>query len=84
MSRRLFSHRNTTVKRFENLVCGFCLKPLQLCVTQEVETIVKASVTTPDTGGQIHMVVGITQETPENPPRCLAQEAGPVAAGEFH
>lgn len=35
-----------------------------LCV-QEVETIVKASVMTPDTRGQIHMVLGITQETSE-------------------
>ncbi|XP_070783274.1 rac GTPase-activating protein 1 [Enoplosus armatus] len=43
-------------------------------VDKEVETIVKASVTTPETGGQIHMVVGITQETPENPARTLTQE----------
>ncbi|XP_072541073.1 LOW QUALITY PROTEIN: rac GTPase-activating protein 1 [Salminus brasiliensis] len=30
-------------------------------------TIVTASVTTPDTGGQIHMVIDITQEPPEQP-----------------
>ncbi|XP_017325334.1 rac GTPase-activating protein 1 isoform X3 [Ictalurus punctatus] len=33
---------------------------------KEVEaTVVTASVTTPDNGGQIHMVIDITQETPE-------------------
>ncbi|XP_062862294.1 rac GTPase-activating protein 1 [Trichomycterus rosablanca] len=33
---------------------------------KEVEaTVVTASVTTPDTGGQIHMVIDITQEAPE-------------------
>lgn len=37
-----------------------------LCV-QEVETIVKASVTSPESGRQIHMVVGISHETPETP-----------------
>lgn len=31
--------------------------------TQEVETIVKASVVTPGTGGQIQMVVGILHES---------------------
>ncbi|XP_034426311.1 rac GTPase-activating protein 1 isoform X4 [Hippoglossus hippoglossus] len=41
------------------------LEKVSICVTQEVETIVKASVTTPDTQGQIHMVVGITRESPE-------------------
>ncbi|KAL6484226.1 hypothetical protein MHYP_G00062710 [Metynnis hypsauchen] len=32
-------------------------------------TVVTASVTTPDNGGQIHMVIDITQETPEQPAR---------------
>lgn len=50
-------------------------------MTQEVETIVKASVTTPETGGQIHMVVGITQETPENPTRTLTQECAVSIGG---
>ncbi|XP_041662277.1 rac GTPase-activating protein 1 isoform X2 [Cheilinus undulatus] len=36
-------------------------------VEKEVETIVKASVTAPESGSLIHMVVGITQETLENP-----------------
>ncbi|XP_019115359.1 rac GTPase-activating protein 1 isoform X3 [Larimichthys crocea] len=48
---------------------------------KEVETIVKASVTTPETGGQIHMVVGITQETPENPTRTLTQECAVSIGG---
>ncbi|XP_047232206.1 rac GTPase-activating protein 1 isoform X2 [Girardinichthys multiradiatus] len=43
-------------------------------VEKEVETIVKASVTTPDAGGQIHMVLGITQESPDNPVRSFTQE----------
>ncbi|KAF3691356.1 Rac GTPase-activating protein 1 Male germ cell RacGap [Channa argus] len=43
-------------------------------VDKEVETIVKASVMTPETGGQIHMVVGITHETHENPVQTMAQE----------
>nr|XP_019963511.1 PREDICTED: rac GTPase-activating protein 1-like [Paralichthys olivaceus] len=41
---------------------------------KEVETVVKASVTTPDTQGQIHVVVGITQETPERPTQSDSQE----------
>lgn len=54
-----------------------------LCVTQEVETIVKASVLTADSGGQIHMVLGITQETPEMRARTLSQEcAVSVGGGE--
>ncbi|XP_047465195.1 rac GTPase-activating protein 1 [Mugil cephalus] len=43
-------------------------------IEKEVETVVKASVVTPETGSQIHMVVGITQETPENPMRSVTQE----------
>ncbi|XP_017540701.2 rac GTPase-activating protein 1 isoform X2 [Pygocentrus nattereri] len=35
-------------------------------------TVVTASVTTPDNGGQIHMVIDITQETPEQPARSRA------------
>ncbi|KAK2814722.1 hypothetical protein Q5P01_000556 [Channa striata] len=45
-------------------------KPLD----KEVETIVKASVMTPESGRQIHMVVGITHETHENPIQTIAQE----------
>ncbi|XP_030611774.1 rac GTPase-activating protein 1 [Archocentrus centrarchus] len=41
---------------------------------KEVETIVKASIISNDSGGQVHMVVGITQETPENPPQTINQE----------
>ncbi|XP_069543525.1 rac GTPase-activating protein 1 isoform X1 [Brachyistius frenatus] len=38
-------------------------EPLEIkSVEKEVETIVKASVMTPESGGHIHMVVGITQE----------------------
>ncbi|XP_060951229.1 rac GTPase-activating protein 1 [Limanda limanda] len=45
---------------------------------KEVEAIVKASVTTPDTGGQIHMVVGISQESPERPAQSDSQECSVV------
>lgn len=42
---------------------------------QEVETtIVTASVTTPESGGQIHMVIDITQDTPEKLPRTYRKE----------
>ncbi|KTG33112.1 hypothetical protein cypCar_00008948 [Cyprinus carpio] len=45
---------------------------------KEIETtIVKASVTTPETGGQIHMVIDITQETPEYQSRALRNEHFP-------
>ncbi|KAF1373454.1 hypothetical protein PFLUV_G00239020 [Perca fluviatilis] len=50
-------------------------------VEKEVVSIVKASVS-PDTGGQIHMVVGITQETPENPVRTITQECTVSLAGD--
>nr|XP_043874484.1 rac GTPase-activating protein 1 [Solea senegalensis] len=50
-------------------------------VEKEVETVVKALVTTPDTGGQIHMVLGITQETTENPPRTFTQECALSVGG---
>uniref|UniRef100_A0A8D3ANI4 Rac GTPase-activating protein 1-like n=1 Tax=Scophthalmus maximus TaxID=52904 RepID=A0A8D3ANI4_SCOMX len=50
-------------------------------VEKEVETIVKASVMTPDIGGHIHMVVGITQEGPENPVRTLTQECAVSVGG---
>lgn len=46
------------------------LNPVHLCVMQEVETIVKASVITPDTKGQIHTV----QEPPETLVQPLSQE----------
>uniref|UniRef100_A0A665VCK9 Si:ch1073-416j23.1 n=2 Tax=Echeneis naucrates TaxID=173247 RepID=A0A665VCK9_ECHNA len=41
--------------------------PERKTLEKEVETIVKASVMTPETGGHIHMVLGITQDTPDNP-----------------
>uniref|UniRef100_A0A672K355 Si:ch1073-416j23.1 n=1 Tax=Sinocyclocheilus grahami TaxID=75366 RepID=A0A672K355_SINGR len=44
----------------------------------EIETtVVKASVTTPETRGQIHMVIDITQETPEYQSRALRNEHFP-------
>lgn len=46
----------------------------------------KASVITPETGGQIHMVVGIMHETPENPIQTVTHECDVSAeeeAGEF-
>ncbi|XP_051564789.1 rac GTPase-activating protein 1 [Myxocyprinus asiaticus] len=47
-------------------------------VEKEIETtIVKASVSTPESGGQIHMVIDITQETPEHPSRALRNEHFP-------
>ncbi|XP_068610543.1 rac GTPase-activating protein 1 [Brachionichthys hirsutus] len=45
-------------------------------VDKEVETIVTASFMTPEAGGQIHMVVGITQETPTR--NVNLEGAGPV------
>ncbi|KAM6897540.1 rac GTPase-activating protein 1 [Xenentodon cancila] len=52
-------------------------------VEKEVETIVKASVTTSDTGGQIHMVLGITQESPSAPGQSVTQDcAVSVEGGE--
>ncbi|KAM9837870.1 rac GTPase-activating protein 1 [Aulostomus maculatus] len=50
-------------------------------VEKEVETIVKASVRTPDSAGQIHMVVGITQENPENPTCTVTQECAVSVGG---
>ncbi|XDV30707.1 hypothetical protein PO909_033559 [Leuciscus waleckii] len=45
---------------------------------KEIETtVVKASVTTPETGGQIHMVIDITQEIPEHPSRAFRNEDFP-------
>ncbi|KAM8728939.1 rac GTPase-activating protein 1 isoform 2-T2 [Acanthopagrus schlegelii] len=45
-------------------------------VDKQVETTVTASLTTPDTGGHIHMVLGITQENPEHPTRNPSQDRG--------
>ncbi|XP_030256750.1 rac GTPase-activating protein 1 isoform X2 [Sparus aurata] len=45
-------------------------------VDKQVETTVTASLTTPDTGGHIHMVLGITQENPEHPTGTLSQDRG--------
>ncbi|XP_059181234.1 rac GTPase-activating protein 1 [Centropristis striata] len=50
-------------------------------VEKEVETIVKASVMTPETGGQVHMVLGITQETPESP-QILMEEGAVSVRGD--
>ncbi|KAA0715908.1 Rac GTPase-activating protein 1 [Triplophysa tibetana] len=48
---------------------------------KEIETtIVKASVTTPESGGQIHMVIDITQEIPEHPSRAFRNEHFPSVA----
>ncbi|MEQ2287602.1 hypothetical protein AMECASPLE_014310 [Ameca splendens] len=47
-------------------------------VEKEVETIVKASLTTP---GQIHMVLGITQESPDNPVRSFTQDCAVSVGG---
>ncbi|KAL1268050.1 hypothetical protein QQF64_033413 [Cirrhinus molitorella] len=45
---------------------------------KEIETtVVTASVTTPETRGQIHMVIDITQETPEYQSRALRNEHFP-------
>ncbi|XP_056144898.1 rac GTPase-activating protein 1 [Lampris incognitus] len=41
---------------------------------KEVQTIGKASVTTLETGGQIHVVIDITQEIPAMPPSTLQQD----------
>nr|XP_046218729.1 rac GTPase-activating protein 1 [Oncorhynchus gorbuscha] len=50
---------------------------------KEVETtIVTASVTTPESGGQIHMVIDITQETPEKLPRTYRKEHQISSVGE--
>ncbi|XP_041830635.1 rac GTPase-activating protein 1-like isoform X2 [Melanotaenia boesemani] len=43
-------------------------------VEQEVETVVKAVVTTPDTFSQIHTVLGITQEHLDKPAHNITQE----------
>ncbi|KAM9323022.1 rac GTPase-activating protein 1 [Pholidichthys leucotaenia] len=43
-------------------------------VDKEVETVVKASVISAKSGSQIHMVVGITQETSETPDQTTTQE----------
>ncbi|KAM7370310.1 hypothetical protein PAMP_009870 [Pampus punctatissimus] len=50
-------------------------------VEKEVETIVEASVSTPDTGGKIHMVVGITQESPDNPTCSVTQKCAVSVCG---
>jgi len=51
---------------------------------------VKASVTTTDTGSKIHMVLGIAQESPDNPARIVTQECavslggvGEASSGSF-
>ncbi|KAJ8350251.1 hypothetical protein SKAU_G00253810 [Synaphobranchus kaupii] len=50
-------------------------------VEKEIEsTIVKACVTTPESGGQIHMVIDITQETPEKTLKTYRRESLPSTA----
>ncbi|XP_076857298.1 rac GTPase-activating protein 1 [Brachyhypopomus gauderio] len=50
-------------------------------VEKEVEsTVVTASVSTPDNGSQIHMVIDITQETTEHPPRTRDNPVPPTCA----
>ncbi|XP_076743888.1 rac GTPase-activating protein 1 isoform X2 [Maylandia zebra] len=51
-------------------------------VEKEVETVVKASIISNDTGGQVHMVLGITQETSENSPQTITQECSVSAGGQ--
>ncbi|KAM9336991.1 rac GTPase-activating protein 1 [Symphorus nematophorus] len=50
-------------------------------VEKEVETVVKATVTTPDPGAQIQVVLGFTQESPENPAWILEPESAAAAGG---
>ncbi|XP_024140578.1 rac GTPase-activating protein 1 isoform X2 [Oryzias melastigma] len=50
-------------------------------IDEEVETIVKASMTTVDSGGQVHMKLGITQESPDNPSRSITQECAVSLGG---
>ncbi|XP_024858810.1 rac GTPase-activating protein 1 [Kryptolebias marmoratus] len=50
-------------------------------VDKEVETIVKASVMGPDAGSQIHMVLGITQESPDSTARSITQECAVSVGG---
>lgn len=45
-----------------------------LCSAQEVETIVKASVATPDAGGQNHVVLGVKRVCPDDPTPSASQE----------
>ncbi|XP_051795818.1 rac GTPase-activating protein 1 isoform X2 [Acanthochromis polyacanthus] len=52
-------------------------------VEKDVETIVKASLMTAEAGGQIHMVVGISQETPGHPAETFSQETPGHPAGTF-
>ncbi|XP_023121021.2 rac GTPase-activating protein 1 isoform X2 [Amphiprion ocellaris] len=52
-------------------------------VEKDVETIVKASLMTAEAGGQIHMVVGISQETPKHPAGTFSQENPEHPAGTF-
>lgn len=50
---------------------------------KEIETtVVKASVTTPETRSQIHMVIDITQETSEYQSRALRNEHFPSVDGK--
>uniref|UniRef100_A0A8C9SYV8 Si:ch1073-416j23.1 n=1 Tax=Scleropages formosus TaxID=113540 RepID=A0A8C9SYV8_SCLFO len=69
----------------DDLVC-YCLHirlkwKLYKGFRKHVETtVVKASVTTPESGGQIHMVIDITKDSPD-PPKTLRSEQLPVVAG---
>lgn len=65
------------------LQMDFCVCVCVCVCAKEIETtVVKASVTTPETGGQIHMVIGITQETPEHPSRAFTNEDFPSVDGK--
>ncbi|XP_037533602.1 rac GTPase-activating protein 1 [Nematolebias whitei] len=50
-------------------------------VAKEVETIVKASVMAPDAGGQVHMVLGVIQESPDNPALSTTQQCAVSVGG---
>ena len=58
------------------------LAPCQSVVLQEAETLVEASLTAPENGGQVRMVIAITQKTPEKGARTLSQERLGSVGGE--
>uniref|UniRef100_A0A1A8EUC9 Rac GTPase-activating protein 1 n=3 Tax=Nothobranchius korthausae TaxID=1143690 RepID=A0A1A8EUC9_9TELE len=51
-------------------------------VEKEVETVVKASVMTPDAGAKIHTVLGISRESPDDPAWSVTQECVVSVGGD--
>ncbi|XP_054598342.1 rac GTPase-activating protein 1 isoform X2 [Nothobranchius furzeri] len=51
-------------------------------VEKEVETIVKASVMTPDAGAKIHTTLGISRESPDDPAWSVTQECVVSVGGD--